>query len=260
MNQKIKFRFKIIKNAYYMKIIRKIKSLILQLNGYNIDNPNLNGEYKLLKRVLLNAREPILFDVGANVGNYSIKASLINKSTKVFAFEPVEKTFEILTNNCKKFLNVNCNKIAISDRIGKELINVYFEDGGANSIYFMDYHANLSNQVQKQEISTITIDEFVKINKISRIDILKIDVEGYEPNVIIGAMESLKSGIVKNIQFEFGDYWLNSTHNLSEIVTLLSNLNYKIYRVTPFGLSKINKVLKNSKKFVFANYFAVFNG
>jgi hypothetical protein len=53
-----------------------------------------------------------------------------------------------------------------------------------------------------------TLDQFVAEMEIDRIDFLKIDVEGWEPNILKGAEVTLRQGRIKTILCEFNDYWL----------------------------------------------------
>jgi Methyltransferase FkbM domain len=83
-----------------------------------------------------------------------------------------------------------------------------------------------------------TLDLFCANNEIQIIDFLKIDVEGYELNVLRGAQETLSKNRIRLIQFEFTQ--LNSAVGVffKELYDLLSG-DYHIYRMLPRGLQKI---------------------
>ena len=76
------------------------------------------------------------------------------------------------------------------------------------------------------EVSVSTIDQVVAENKINNIFLLKIDTEGGELNVIKGAVKTLRSGIIKNIQLESHNNDLRNNNKI-EIFQLLSNYTHQ---------------------------------
>lgn len=122
-----------------------------------------------------------IFDVGANKGHSSCFFSKI--AQKVFAFEPVpylvdELKQNVTLNNCK---NIEIIEKAVSNQSGKTRFNLYDSDGH-NSLLRHDQ----SKFKKSIDVDMITLDEFCKNKGISHIDLLSIDVEGYEYNVLQG--------------------------------------------------------------------------
>lgn len=134
----------------------------------------------------------IVVDIGANTGVYSLVAKAVNPCAKVYAFEPVQRVFEKLTeNNRINNFDIVCLKKAVSNYTGKAIIF----DTNEEHIYSVTVNRNIhdpSTSVNKSEIETITLEEFICQNKLARIDLIKIDVETHEPEVLEGFGDFLR--------------------------------------------------------------------
>lgn len=132
--------------------------------------------------------ESIVFDAGANIGNHTLYWAKKTGVKKVYAFEPVDKTFDILEknislNNLENTNKVIINHVGLGKFIGKaSVVNYDLDNIGATQIK-MDTNGNLN---------VITLDGYVKNNFTEdRIDFLKIDVEGFEYDLLLGAKDVL---------------------------------------------------------------------
>jgi len=128
----------------------------------------------------------VVLDIGANTGVYSLVAKSLNASTGVYAFEPLKQTFKKLSfNNELNKYDIVCIEKAASDKNGKAII---YETGG-DHVAAASLNAetrNYGNLDVETEIEAITLDTFIEENNIGKIDLIKIDVEGHEPNVLDG--------------------------------------------------------------------------
>ncbi len=126
-----------------------------------------------------------IIDVGANIGNHTIFFSLLNRDNEIYAFEPHHINYEILVKNIQlnNLHNVKTYPFAVGNKKGKgnliELPNKNLSDT------MVEYDS-------EGEISFISLDEFVENEKLEKIDLIKIDVEGFEENVINGMLELAK--------------------------------------------------------------------
>ncbi len=126
----------------------------------------------------------VVFDIGANVGFYTVLASrLVGKSGKVISFEPVDTIFEMLKshvelNNCS---NVTLEKLACSDASGTKTFFL-----GPN-IAMGSLHEVGGEEIT---VTTTSIDEFVARENVLP-DFLKIDVEGAEMEVLRGGRKTI---------------------------------------------------------------------
>ncbi len=131
-------------------------------------------------------KNSVAVDVGANIGYYTLLLAKICK--KVYAFEPDKNCFEILVKNIKenKLINVVAMNKAVSDGEGKVKFIVDKENLGNSRIKSQrDCFAKPRNDVF---IETIKIDEIIK----EKVDLIKIDTQGWEPKVILGAKRIIK--------------------------------------------------------------------
>ena len=134
------------------------------------------------------------FDIGANIGLYSLHASKYagNKGA-IFAFEPTPTTYKKLCSNLElnKISNVYPQNIALSDKSGSMIFNVSKKNYDAwNSFAKLK---QLNNNSEEITVKTVTLDEFIEEKNIKQIDLIKLDVEGWELYVLKGAIKLLSS-------------------------------------------------------------------
>jgi FkbM family methyltransferase len=173
----------------------------------------------------------VFFDLGANVGFYTLLASvLVGEKGQVFAFEPLPRNLNYLErhlrfNNVK---NVTVIKAAVSDHSGKTIFYDMGEEGGGGQISSAfnskDNANNTGNQTPCKAtlpIDLVQLDSLVLEGKLPEPDYMKIDVEGAEADVLMGSQTILKT--------KHPIIFL-STHN-SEVhhrcLRILDNLGYK---------------------------------
>jgi FkbM family methyltransferase len=202
---------------------------------------------------------PIVFDVGANKGNYIKMVIEINQNSKILAFEPDTTAYNKLKNI--KSDNVTLHNFGLSDKVGDfEFYNREDELGSEHSSLYKDVITDIH---KVGFISTFykfsTIDNFVKENNISRIDLLKVDTEGHELAVLAGAKETIKTGKVPVIHFEFNEMNVISRAFFRDFIQMLSE--YDFYRMLPDNLVKLEPYIPVKMEiFAFQNIVAVRKG
>ncbi len=123
-----------------------------------------------------------VFDIGANVGHYTAKLSrLVGLEGRVFAFEPVSESFELLTANSRFFphSNVTLLNIAASDKTGLASMAVPTGETGLKDYYM----AHLTDSTSHQQVFCLLIDSLQIKQQVS---LIKIDTEGHELAVLMG--------------------------------------------------------------------------
>lgn len=227
------------------------------LLGFYWEDPEKNGEYKFVAKYIKD--NMTIFDVGANIGDYTKKVISITPKLNIYCFEPVKSTFSTLNKNLEstRVDFIKTFNVGFSDKPETLSMNIYGDNGGSNSLYYNEYHAERSAAIRKEEVELKKIDDFVLENRITSIDFLKIDVEGHEFKVLMGALQSLESNVIKCIQFEYNNYWKKSGHKLESVIELLSSFNFSIYRLTPWGKLKVGKFKKSLENYKPSNYVAV---
>ncbi|MFM9903065.1 MAG: FkbM family methyltransferase [Pyrinomonadaceae bacterium] len=128
----------------------------------------------------------VILDIGANTGVFALVARAMNEKAKIFAFEPIKRVFEKMEQNVAlNGYDIACYEAAVSDSDGTAVVF----DLPTEHIYSVTVNQNLhepGTAVIKTEVKTITLDTFVEEQKVSRIDLIKIDVETHEPQVLLG--------------------------------------------------------------------------
>lgn len=232
------------------------------LGVYNYEDMNVSGENYFIDKYIFPLASKkskfIVFDVGANQGEYSMRISQIN-NVDVYAFEPHPRTFMRLRENTRSLPSIKCFNSAVSDTVGEiELFDYENADGSAhaslNAEIFSTVHRS---KVTSHIVDVTTIDTVVRESRLNRIDFLKIDVEGHELDVLKGASQILQEKNISIIQFEFTQ--LNSTTRVffKDFYDLLSG-NYAIYRLLPEGMIWIDSYNPTSHEiFGYQNYVAI---
>jgi len=133
----------------------------------------------------------VVSDIGANVGYYSLVAApLVGSTGRVYAFEPASRQFASLKKNALRngFTQILPNKLALADKPGEAVL--YQEDEfntGSASL-----HHTGPNNTKGEMVTLTTLDDFVEPLKLDRLDVIKVDVEGYELAVLNGGRKTLE--------------------------------------------------------------------
>ncbi|MBP0034491.1 MAG: FkbM family methyltransferase, partial [Roseofilum sp. Belize BBD 4] len=207
-----------------------------------------------------------VFDVGANLGDYSILLSqLVGASGKVYTFEPTSTVFAKLKDRLKsKDLN-NTNNVEIFQKAvfseNKEIeFHEFPEDYSVWNSIGTPQMPNPENPqenipISKTEIvEAISLDSFCKTEEIKIIDYLKIDVEGAESDVLLGSINLLKEKKIKFIQFEISQKMLEGLNRKAgDTFKILIENGYECHRIEDDG--RIGEKVIDSNSF-YENYIA----
>jgi len=181
-------------------------------------------------------------DVGSNFGLYSLIASKkVGKKGRIFAIEPATKTFNRLKRNIKlnRFENIFPIKAAISSNNGIMPMSISLDGHDAwNSLA----KPAKGEKFQTEEVNTITLDEFIQENDLhDKIKMVKIDVEGWECEVIKGANRTLLSEMSPVLQVEFSEPALEAAGSSSAVlIELLLGLGYKLFKYSGKTMNWLN--------------------
>jgi FkbM family methyltransferase len=161
--------------------------------GYNYAMERLFYQYLPRESKLLvkfeNKESLVIFDVGANIGEFSLACAEFFKESIIFAFEPDPKAMHCLQRNVhtRKLENrIACFPIALSNSNEKK--RFYIATDNADSSFVKP----TKTSSQYLELESMRLDDFLESADIKRVDLLKMDAEGHEPEVL--------SGFTKNIQ------------------------------------------------------------
>ncbi len=220
----------------------------LSLYGLNYGGGNVveeSGELwtlKWLQRRHAAARPgspAVVFDVGAHDGSYSISAAeVFGDSALIYSIEPSAAVFKTLRNTTAGRSNIRSLNCGFGDHEGTAIL--YYEAvGSQKASVHADAHLTAGESAAgrlTEEIRLRSIDAFCAEEGLSRVDVLKIDVEGNELNVLRGATQMIENDAIGAIQFEFGEAQIGSRTFFKDIYEFLSP-HYRIHRILGTGLS-----------------------
>jgi len=135
--------------------------------------------------------DSVVIDAGANIGVFSVMAARLAPQGRVIAFEPLSRTHAVLCRNVAHYANVEPVRAALDEKetCEKELLPDGYNAGAStlsDSGMVTDGAAGVGEMVP-----VTSIDAHVRGHSVSRVDFIKIDVEGYEAHVIRGAATTI---------------------------------------------------------------------
>ncbi|MDC2985895.1 FkbM family methyltransferase [Candidatus Pelagibacter sp.] len=183
-----------------------------------------------LNNIINKNKIDFFLDIGSCWGVYSLRLAGIHKNLKILAFDPIKTNIERLNISIKKnkFENIECFHTAIGSKKDKVTL-------GATEKYSPNYEINEINSVINETSELNSLDFLLETKDKSLI--LKIDTEGYEFEVLKGAINLLKNNKCF-CQIEIKD------NNKEKVFSFLNDLNY--------NLVSINR--KNKTDFFFSNF------
>jgi len=224
-------------------------------NGFNDCIMSRNGEMFVIDMIL---PYDVLVDVGANVGDWSMNAFAKQPNIMACCFEPIPALQPILQANLlgKKVI---FSQYALSNEPGKATFVYYPKQPHLSSLHRRSDEILHDMQPTYIPVDLERLDSFCKRYKISKANVIKIDVEGNEFNVLLGSQRLLEKRAVDVIQFEYASTYLDSNSSLKQIYDYLTYYGFTLYRITPWGLIEINHWRDSLENFVFCNYVALRN-
>jgi FkbM family methyltransferase len=237
---------------------RYLESYLSFLLGKGAGGTSINEE---VRGALANIyrKEPIVFDVGTNIGDWSQKFLELQPNGKIFQFEPSENCQEII-----KKLDLP-NTTLITSAVGREEGEAYFY--ASSPVDPVDCSASLyerrdgywgNYKYDKKVVNVTTIDKVISDYQLDFVDFIKLDIEGHELEALAGASNSLKSNKIGALAFEFGASNINSKTFFHDFWDLFKDLEFSISRVTPSGrLVKIDSYYEDLEYFRGATNYIV---
>ena len=193
------------------------------LNFGYYEKPILSMIFKLIKPNFT------IFDIGTNIGWYTLNIAKIFPDAKIFSFEPIPLIFGELKANLdlNGFKNVEIHNFGFSDREDKLTFYVNPEETVSASL------KNISESTNIQEIACFVkrLDDFVVAHDVENLDFIKCDVEGAELLVFKGGLKAIKQ--YQPIVFaEMLRKWsAKFNYHPNDIIKLLSQIGYRCFKI-----------------------------
>ncbi len=224
--------------------MKKLMMKFLKAFGYELrklkdeKGPHLNNSFDCQKYLLsdLDQDELVIFDVGANKGQTAMRYRSLFPKSRIYCFEPFPDSFKVLKELTSGDDRITCVNAAVSNL--KETRTLYVnEESGTNSLLprpKSDRRYYPKNALPKStvEINTITLNDYVRQNNIERVDILKMDIQGWELFALKGAKDLLSSNFSPVIYTEimFAPHYENGVL-MHQIWSYLLEFGYSLFGV-----------------------------
>lgn len=219
-----------------------------------------SGEWAIFK-ILSEKHEPpyCIFDVGANKGQF-LELTLKMISTNNFSihcFEPGAKTFKTLSDTTIDN-RIILNNIGIGKERGQMTLHYDTPGSGLASLTKRKLeHFNIDFN-ESETVQIETIDNYCKDNKVDRINLLKIDIEGHELDALSGAKDMFTKDAIDIVTFEFGGCNIDTRTSFRDFWHFFNNVNMKLYRITSSGyLNLIDTYKEIDEQYRTTNYIAI---
>ena len=226
--------------------------------GAGVESSGERNSLNYLMKSIFSTFSPVIFDVGANIGDYAISVLERIPDVKLYCFEPSLKTYELLCGNLAETFdrhvvlencgisNENSNAVLYSNKVGSGLASLFERN--------LDHYEIVMDQ--KETVHLRTLDSYCAEKGIEEIDLLKMDIEGNELRALEGAKGLLKKRAIHAIQIEFGGCNVDSKSYFKDFWYLLHE-NYYVYRILEKGLYEITHYDDFLEIFLCTNYLFV---
>lgn len=183
--------------AFYPQFASYYPNCEMQVKGWFVDN--VKADWTIL-------------DVGANIGYYTILFSQLAPKGVIYAIEPTV-TLDMLRKNVQhyKLTNIQFRKIALGDVSGVKTAGIFRIWGGPPEVAAYPF---------------MTLDDFVKQEKLTKLDAIKIDVDSYDFNVLRGAVNTMKE-FNPYIMVELNYALAKQKQTAAQALAWLSSIGYK---------------------------------
>jgi FkbM family methyltransferase len=222
----------------------------------NFRNDALSGERYVLKEHVPSQGAPVVFDIGANTGDWSRMVIAHSPNAQLHLFEPQPRLAATLS---QAFVNARVNACGTGDVSGVLDLYDYAELGGSEHATMLPnviegIHFGKSSH---QQVKIIRLADYCRANEIERIDFLKVDVEGYELKTLHGCGDLILDGMIAKIQFEFNEMNIASRAFMTDFFALLAP-KYRLYRMLPSSLLPLDqKTCWINEQFTYQNILAI---
>lgn len=199
---------------------------------------------------------PVVFDVGSNIGDYAKLIRQYHPTADLHCFEPNPTTYVVLQKNLPN--EKRLNNLGLSDAPGE--LKLFFQKDNTTSVQATLDPEILKNIAGADNLSAVavqlkTIDQYCNENNIQQIDFLKIDTEGFELEALHGAKDLLDAKKIKCIQFEFNEVNIVKRRFIRDFYELLNG--FEFYRLDQNRMIPMGTWHADHEVFRFQNIVAI---
>lgn len=197
-----------------------------------------SGERVLVKELRQVDEHPLtVFDVGANSGEFTLmlQQGLRDRSTDLHLFEPAQHTFTLLSQQVTPSEALHMNRLALGAEAGE--VALYYDEAGSGLASMTQRDMSHEHRAfdKSETITVSTVDAYCAEHSVSRIDLLKLDVEGREMDVLKGAMRMFSEQSIQMVSFEFGAPNIDTRTFFRDLYYFFRDQRMDVYRLTRSG-------------------------
>ena len=237
-------------------LYRACRDYAQHFDGENDPDSSTNGELRVLTALIPDCR--VVFDVGANRGDWCETVRTINPALELHAFEPARDSFAALA--AKRLPGVTVNNLGLGAVAEQRELYALGEDSQLRSLYrrqgLEDDHG-IATPTAGEPVAITTIDDYCAERGVASIDFLKIDTEGHDLKVLQGAVGMLRRRAVRFIQFEYGAANADSRDLLRDFFAFFGEVRYNLHKIHPAGYSFYPRYNQRLENFQYQNWLAV---
>ena len=179
-----------------------IRALATKL-GYDVRSRASLGidPFADMRRFVPAGKDPLILDIGANVGQSIARFRKVFPTATIHSFEPGPDTFQTLSKNVTTDERVSVWNCAVGATAGKQ---AFQENTNPDMSSFLSLSSTGWGEVNRQSLVEVTtVDAFLESNRLAHVDILKSDTQGYELEIFKGAEQAIRSNRIGLVYFEF---------------------------------------------------------
>ena len=245
-------------NLIPTSILEKTEDLVQKQLGKGSGAWSTKAEARIIADFArkLQIKNVVAVDAGANLGNWTSELLVHIPTASVIAFEPSQAAFEKLRERFS-----SDNRVAsVNLALGKENMNaLLYADKGGSGLGSLTkrrvQHFNIDFSHQ-EKVTIQTLDSWIAQNHVTTApNILKMDVEGHEYDLLLGATKTLDN--IQIIQFEFGGSNIDTRTFFQDFWYFFQNTGFEIYRLTPSSPILINNYTERDEVFRATNFIAI---
>jgi FkbM family methyltransferase len=233
-----------------MSFRKNFNRLLKPLLGYELTKPHFGNDlWPDVKTVLARGEIATVIDVGANEGQSAHEFLGHFPRARIYSFEPAPAAFQTLSTYAQAHPRVTAVNKALGEVAGKA---EFHENGFHQTNSFLPaaarsgeyFGANVLGCRNKIEVEVTTLDNYCRQQSIGQIDLLKIDVQGFELSVLKGATELLAGKKIGCIVLEltFVPLYENQA-TLHDLAALLGKYEYDVAGFYDFAQSRQNHLM-----------------
>lgn len=198
---------------YYLR-----NGILIKLRANSTDRATFNEIFiydTYFKNFVKKIKYPLILDLGGHIGLFSLYISQFSKNSKIIAVEPDQENIDIFKENIKKNkLNVEIIEGVIGNKLG--VSNFFISKNKLSNSLF-------NKEGDMKKTNSFTLEDIFKIKKLSKINILKMDIEGAEYFIL----NKKNSRLLKKIETIVMEYHnLDKDKNINRIISLLKGKYY----------------------------------